>query len=172
MKIKSALRGSEKTAPNILFKKLNIIYKSIFHKQLFFHIYISTWKSFYKGDTSFSHTDPPVKIYSLRSPWSCCLGVGAALRQAQRTVCGHQVWLYLIQVKSTHQQPETNILGSGCNPGPPRPHDLGQHRGDGPRESASWTSVANEASCWLRYRTSCLSFLTSSCIPLYSLLPA
>ena len=35
MKIKSALRGSEKTAPNILFKKLNIIYKSIFHKQLF-----------------------------------------------------------------------------------------------------------------------------------------
>lgn len=36
MKIKSALRGSEKTAPNILFKKLNIIYKSIFHKQLFY----------------------------------------------------------------------------------------------------------------------------------------
>lgn len=35
MKIKSALRGSEKTAPNILFKKLNIIYKRIFHKQLF-----------------------------------------------------------------------------------------------------------------------------------------
>lgn len=40
MKIKSALRGSEKTAPNILFKKLNIIYKSIFHKQLFLYIYI------------------------------------------------------------------------------------------------------------------------------------
>lgn len=39
MKIKSALRGSEKTAPNILFKKLNIIYKSIFHKQLFSYIY-------------------------------------------------------------------------------------------------------------------------------------
>lgn len=39
MNIKSALRGSEKTAPNILFKKLNIIYKSIFHKQLF-HIYV------------------------------------------------------------------------------------------------------------------------------------
>lgn len=49
IKIKSALRGSEKTAPNILFKKLNIIYKSLFHKQLFL-LYISTWKSFYKGD--------------------------------------------------------------------------------------------------------------------------
>lgn len=31
---KRALRESENTAPNILFKKLNIIYKSIFHKRL------------------------------------------------------------------------------------------------------------------------------------------
>lgn len=68
MKIKSALRGSEKTAPNILFKKLNIIYKSIFHKQLFL-LYISACKSLYKGDSSFSHTDPPpVKISSNLSP--------------------------------------------------------------------------------------------------------
>lgn len=37
---KSALRGSENTAPNILFKKLNIIYKSIFHKQLCVCVYI------------------------------------------------------------------------------------------------------------------------------------
>lgn len=161
MKIKSALRGSEKTAPNILFKKLNIIYKSIFHKQFFIYIYISTWKFYYKGDTSFAHTDPPVKTNFTLSMWSYChRSWGSA--QTQLRTYGHQVWLYLIHVKSTHQQPETNIPRTRAGWGawvhcrvakaiwPIVVQGL-EHK------SASWTSAQNEGSCWLRYRTSCFS---------------
>lgn len=56
MKIKSALRGSEKTAPNILFKKLNIIYKSIFHKQLFLYIYMYLLENLIIKGTPLPHT--------------------------------------------------------------------------------------------------------------------
>lgn len=114
MKIKSALRGSEKTAPNILFKKLNIIYKSIFHKQLFFmyiYIYISTWKSYYKGDTSFAHTDPPVKTNFTLSMWPYCHRSWGSTQTQLRT-CGHQVWLWFMS-----NQPISSlrlIWGRGC----------------------------------------------------------
>lgn len=77
------------------------------------------------------------------------------------------IWFMSIQPISSLR---LTLWGVGCNPGLPRPHDPGQHRGDGPRRSAGWTSVANEGSCWLRYRTSCLSLSHFSLSPV--LLPA
>lgn len=39
-RIEKCSQGSENTAPNILFKKLNIIYKSILHKRLYTYLEI------------------------------------------------------------------------------------------------------------------------------------
>lgn len=83
MKIKSALRGSEKTAPNILFKKLNIIYKSIFHKQLF--LIYPLENLFIKGTPVF-HT----LIHQERlTPSYLCHLVVQGIGQAQLTFRGH-----------------------------------------------------------------------------------
>lgn len=127
MKIKSALRGSEKTAPNILFKKLNIIYKSIFHKKLF-PLYISTGKSFDKGDTSFSYTDPPAKIHSILShDVTTVAGVEAALKPSQQSVgikFGY-IWFLSSQPISSLRR----VISRGTRP--PGPYELGWHRGDG-----------------------------------------
>lgn len=127
---KSALRESENTAPNILFKKLNIIYKSIFHKQLY--RYIFTWKSYYKGDTSFVHIDSPAKVFTL-STWSV-IGAG---RSSARSSWEHerQVWLCLTCDLLISSLGETwgGVGSGGCIPGRPHPHHPQWHRADGTR---------------------------------------
>ncbi|CAK6438068.1 unnamed protein product [Pipistrellus nathusii] len=67
------------------------------------------------------------------------------------TICDLQLRLNLTHAKPAHQQPEMNSkdgmgLG-GCNPGPPRPYDLGWNW-----SICGWTSAAGEGSCW-RHRT-------------------
>lgn len=55
-------RDSEKTAPNILFFfKLNIIYKSVFHKImfLFFLLFIYYYLNIYYRDQDFTPDNPP-----------------------------------------------------------------------------------------------------------------
>lgn len=73
-------RGSEKTAPNILFllKKLNIIYKSIFHKitsggYFFCFVYIIIW--IFLTGVRISHQDNPPKQKQFKTSSSLSFGV-------------------------------------------------------------------------------------------------
>lgn len=161
---KKCSQGSEKTAPNILFKKLNIIYKSLFHKQLFL-LYISTWKSFYKGDnfSTCRNTSKdgfyPISMILLSRHWGNAQSCSPDNLGASRSA------VFDSSQVNPLAGPDEYPGGVGCIPGQPRPCDWGRHRRDENRESASWTSVKNEGSYWLRYRTSCLSLSHFSLSP-------